>query len=205
MGHCWRSKVKLISNFLQWTRSHGHASVGRLRRTYLKQLSTDTGCGLECTPEAIDDWDECVERYPKEDEYIERYTKKFLPLRWERRWLLGKMSDWCKISQVSIPRLKHLAGLAILKRCDTTKLSVEDDNIYIYIYIYIYYDCNYLLDWIRFMSRPTLEPEGLEGKLIWGWTKDSWRFPGRSLELPQINFGSKLLFQAKWKEIISLG
>ena len=32
--YCWKSKDGHIKEFLQWTPSHGHASVGRLTRTY---------------------------------------------------------------------------------------------------------------------------------------------------------------------------
>ena len=35
--------------------------------------------------------------------YDENVRKKFLHLRWEWWWLSGKMSDWCKVSRVSIP------------------------------------------------------------------------------------------------------
>ena len=42
-GHCWRSKVKLISNILQWTPSHGRAKAGRPARTYIQQLCANTG------------------------------------------------------------------------------------------------------------------------------------------------------------------
>ena len=55
VGHCWRSKDKLISNVLLWTPSQGCTSVGRPDRTYLQQLCTDTGCSLEDQPEAIED------------------------------------------------------------------------------------------------------------------------------------------------------
>ena len=37
-GHCWRSKGELKSDNLQWTPTHGHASVGRSAKTYLQQL-----------------------------------------------------------------------------------------------------------------------------------------------------------------------
>ena len=37
--------------------TRGHASVGRLIRTYLHQLSADAGCSLEDLLGAIDDWD----------------------------------------------------------------------------------------------------------------------------------------------------
>ena len=39
--------------------SYGRASFGRIIRTYIQQLCTDTGCSLE---EAMDHWDESWER-----------------------------------------------------------------------------------------------------------------------------------------------
>ena len=57
-GHCWRSKNELISDVLQWTPSHGWASLGRPTGTCLQQLCADTGCCLEDLPEAMDDRDE---------------------------------------------------------------------------------------------------------------------------------------------------
>ena len=54
-GHCWRSKEELISNILLWASSHGRVSVGRLTRTYLQQLWTDTECCQEDQLEAMDD------------------------------------------------------------------------------------------------------------------------------------------------------
>ena len=46
-------------------------------------------------------------------------------------YIWGKMSDWHKISQISISALQHLTCLATLKSCDTTKHLSVDDNIYI--------------------------------------------------------------------------
>ena len=40
-GHYSRSKNKLISDFLLWTPTHGHANVSQLERTYLHQLCVD--------------------------------------------------------------------------------------------------------------------------------------------------------------------
>ena len=37
-GHCWRSKVELISDVLLWAALHGRAKVGRPARNYLQQL-----------------------------------------------------------------------------------------------------------------------------------------------------------------------
>ena len=51
-----------ISDVLRWTPSRGGVIEGRTARTYLKQVCTDTGCGLEDLPEAMDDRDELQER-----------------------------------------------------------------------------------------------------------------------------------------------
>ena len=55
VGHCWRSKEKLIRDVLQWTPTRGRVSVGRPARTYLHQLCADTGHGLEDLPESKND------------------------------------------------------------------------------------------------------------------------------------------------------
>ena len=60
--HCWRSKSKLISDVLLWTPSHRRARVGRLTRTYLQQLCTDTGCSMEDLPRTMDNWGKWWER-----------------------------------------------------------------------------------------------------------------------------------------------
>ena len=54
VGHCWRSKDELISDVLMWTPSQWWAKFGRLARTYLQQLCSDTGCSLEDLKEATD-------------------------------------------------------------------------------------------------------------------------------------------------------
>ena len=41
-GHCWRSRVELISDALLWTPTHGRAKAGRPARTYIQQLCEDT-------------------------------------------------------------------------------------------------------------------------------------------------------------------
>ena len=61
--HRWRSKDEFISDILQWTPSHRHASVGRLTRIYLQQLYKDTRWSLEDQSEAMDDRDEWQERF----------------------------------------------------------------------------------------------------------------------------------------------
>ena len=53
IGHCWRNKDELTSDFLPWTPTHGHVSVNRQARTYLHQLYT--GCSLEDLLGAMDD------------------------------------------------------------------------------------------------------------------------------------------------------
>ena len=62
VGHCWRSKDKLMSDVLQWTPSHGHASVGQPTSTYLQQVCTNTGCSVEDLLGAIDYRDKYQER-----------------------------------------------------------------------------------------------------------------------------------------------
>ena len=62
-GHCWRSWDELINDVLQWTPSHGREKAGWPARTYIQQLSTDTGCSHEDLLEAMDDregWGEKV-------------------------------------------------------------------------------------------------------------------------------------------------
>ena len=54
-GHCWRSRDELISNIPLWTSLHGQAKAGRPARTYIQQLSADTGYSLEDLPEAMDE------------------------------------------------------------------------------------------------------------------------------------------------------
>ena len=61
-GHCWRSKDELISDVLLWTPAYGQAKAGRPARTYIQQLSEDTGCSPEDLPEAMDDREKCRER-----------------------------------------------------------------------------------------------------------------------------------------------
>ena len=53
-GHCWRSWDKLINDVLLWTPSHGWAKAGQPARTYIQQVSVDTGCSPKDLPEAMD-------------------------------------------------------------------------------------------------------------------------------------------------------
>ena len=62
VGHCWRSKDKLISNILLWTPSHERAKARRPTRTYIQQLCANTGYSLEDLPGAMDDRDRWWER-----------------------------------------------------------------------------------------------------------------------------------------------
>ena len=61
-GHCWRSKDELISDVLLWTPTYGQAKAGRPTRTYIQQLSEDTGCNPEDLPEAVNDREKWRER-----------------------------------------------------------------------------------------------------------------------------------------------
>ena len=61
-GHCWRSRDELIRDVLQWTPTHGRAKAGRPARTYIQQLSEDTGCCPEDLPRAMNDREEWRER-----------------------------------------------------------------------------------------------------------------------------------------------
>ena len=61
-GHCWRSRDELISYVFLLTHSHGQAKAGRLARTYIQQLCTDTVCSPKDLPETMDNWDGWQER-----------------------------------------------------------------------------------------------------------------------------------------------
>ena len=52
IGHCWRSKDKLISDILLWTPTHGQTSIGQSAGT---DISSDMGCGLEDLPRTMGD------------------------------------------------------------------------------------------------------------------------------------------------------
>ena len=55
MGHCWRSRDKLLSDVLLWTPSQGRANAGCPAWTYIQQLCANTGCSPEDLPKAMDD------------------------------------------------------------------------------------------------------------------------------------------------------
>ena len=56
-GHCWRSRDELICDVLLWTPTYGQEKAGRPARTYLQQLSEDTGCSPEDLPGATKWWE----------------------------------------------------------------------------------------------------------------------------------------------------
>ena len=56
-GHCWRSS-ELISDMLLWALTHGRARPGRPKKTYIEQLSEDSGCHAEDLPRAMLDREE---------------------------------------------------------------------------------------------------------------------------------------------------
>ena len=59
---CWRSRDELISDALLWTPTYGRAKAGWSARTYIQQLSEDTGCSPEDLPEAMNDREKWRER-----------------------------------------------------------------------------------------------------------------------------------------------
>ena len=50
VGHCWRSRDKLIRDVLLWTPSHEWAKAICPAQTYIQQPCADTGCSLEDLP-----------------------------------------------------------------------------------------------------------------------------------------------------------
>ena len=61
-GHCWRSRVELISDVLLSTPTYSRGKAGRPARTYIQQLCEGTGCSPEDLPEAMNDWEELREK-----------------------------------------------------------------------------------------------------------------------------------------------
>ena len=55
IGHCWRSKAEVASDVLLWLPSHGRRTPGRPRKTYIDQLTDDTGCRYDELPNAMND------------------------------------------------------------------------------------------------------------------------------------------------------
>ena len=64
-GHCWRSKNELASDILLLYPNHGKRSRGRPAKTYVDQLSSDTGCEREELSNAKQDRDGWIERVMK--------------------------------------------------------------------------------------------------------------------------------------------
>ena len=62
VGHCWRSRDKLVSDVHLWTPLHGSAKAGRQARTYIQLFCADMGCSPEDLPEAVDDREGWQER-----------------------------------------------------------------------------------------------------------------------------------------------
>ena len=54
-GHCWISRDELIRDVILWTPTYGSSKAGRPARTYIHNLSEDTGCSPEDLPEAMND------------------------------------------------------------------------------------------------------------------------------------------------------
>ena len=61
-GHSWRSRDELISGVLLWIPTYGRAKAGRPARTYIQQLSEDTGCSPENLLESMNDREKWRER-----------------------------------------------------------------------------------------------------------------------------------------------
>ena len=62
VGHCWRTRDKLISDVLLWIPAYGRAKAGRPARTYIQQMCEDTGCNPEDLPEVMNDREKRRER-----------------------------------------------------------------------------------------------------------------------------------------------
>ena len=95
-GDCWRSKDELNNDVLLWTLTHEHASVDRLKRTYLHQLCADTGCSLEDLPVAMDnrgEWRERERERERESE-CEREKEKEREWVWEREREREREREW---------------------------------------------------------------------------------------------------------------
>ena len=62
VGHCWRSRDKIISDVLLWTPSHGQAKARQPAITYIQQLCANTGCSLEDLLKTMNDRERWRER-----------------------------------------------------------------------------------------------------------------------------------------------
>ena len=54
-GHVWRNKNELASDTLLWQPTHGKQNPGRPKRTFIDQLTDDTGCKAQELKTAMDD------------------------------------------------------------------------------------------------------------------------------------------------------
>ena len=61
-GHCWSSKDKIVSDVLLWTPVYGQSKAGWPARTFIQQLSDDTGCNPEDLPKTMNDRETWRER-----------------------------------------------------------------------------------------------------------------------------------------------
>ena len=61
VGHCWRSRDKLISVLL-WTVTYGRAKAGQPAKIYIQQLCEDTECSPEDLPEVMNNREKWQER-----------------------------------------------------------------------------------------------------------------------------------------------
>ena len=65
VGHCWRSRDKLIPNILLWIPLHERAKAGWPARTYIQQVCANTGHSLKGLLGVMDDRDGWRERVRK--------------------------------------------------------------------------------------------------------------------------------------------
>ena len=141
VGHCWRSKVELIRDVLQWTPSHRRASVGWPARPYLQQLCIDTGCSLEDLPEAMDDRDRWRERVKEIRAssmtswwwYIYIYIRRFVS-----RWIISRVSVYINISIDKATTFVCLFGIRFyIKLLRRNKLFLHKMSFWVTGYITI--------------------------------------------------------------------
>ena len=74
-GHLWRNQNELASDVLLWKPTHGKSSVERQAKTFIDQLSDDTGCcneDLSTLMEDRDKWKSIItkkfEKIPQDDD-----------------------------------------------------------------------------------------------------------------------------------------
>ena len=54
-GHCWRSKVEVVSDWVMWEPKHCKRSVKGQACSFVDLLEADTGVPRDCLPAAMDD------------------------------------------------------------------------------------------------------------------------------------------------------